>query len=197
MLEQLEKFLKNRYTIFSIVAVVLIIIAVNVNSYFQNKNNEAEFLRFVEINDAFAIEGAASDLSDNLNLNFENFGYELIAKSILAKKSLDEGNQDLAYSIYTELYSSLSKSNIDSETLKIMQEQFSENILRLTMELDLYESGVEFINKSSLNSVRFFEISGDFYKFFENFDKANEWYNKAINSDISENQKNLIRLKLI
>ena len=197
MLEQLEKFLKNRYTIFSIVAVVFIIIAVNVNSYFQNKNNEAEFLRFVEINDAFAIEGAASDLSDNLNLNFENFGYELIAKSILAKKSLDEGNQDLAYSIYTELYSSLSKSNIDSETLKIMQEQFSENILRLTMELDLYESGVEFINKSSLNSVRFFEISGDFYKFFENFDKANEWYNKAINSDISENQKNLIRLKLI
>lgn len=197
MLEQLEKFLKNRYTIFSIVAVVLIIIAVNVNSYFQNKNNEAEFLRFVEINDAFAIEGAASDLSDNLNLNFENFGYELIAKSILAKKSLDEGNQDLAYSIYTELYSSLSKSNIDSETLKIMQEQFSENILRLTMELDLYESGVEFINKSSLNSVRFFEISGDFYKFFENFDKANEWYNKAINSDISENQKDLIRLKLI
>ena len=164
MLEQLEKFLKNRYTIFSIVAVVLIIIAVNVNSYFQNKNNEAEFLRFVEINDAFAIEGAASDLSDNLNLNFENFGYELIAKSILAKKSLDEGNQDLAYSIYTELYSSLSKSNIDSETLKIMQEQFSENILRLTMELDLYESGVEFINKSSLNSVRFFEISGDFIK---------------------------------
>ncbi len=197
MLEQLEKFLKNRYTIFSIVAVVFIIIAVNVNSYFQNKNNEAEFLRFVEINDAFAIEGAASDLSDNLNLNFENFGYELIAKSILAKKSLDEGNQDLAYSIYIELYSSLSKSNIDSETLKIMQEQFSENILRLTMELDLYESGVEFINKSSLNSVRFFEISGDFYKFFENFDKANEWYNKAINSDISENQKNLIRLKLI
>ena len=197
MLEQLEKFLKNRYTIFSIVAVVFIIIAVNVNSYFQNKNNEAEFLRFVEINDAFAIEGAASDLSDNLNLNFENFGYELIAKSILAKKSLDEGNQDLAYSIYIELYSSLSKSNIDSETSKIMQEQFSENILRLTMELDLYESGVEFINKSSLNSVRFFEISGDFYKFFENFDKANEWYNKAINSDISENQKNLIRLKLI
>tara|TARA_B100000886_G_scaffold340319_1_gene309171 strand:- start:19070 stop:19663 length:594 start_codon:yes stop_codon:yes gene_type:complete len=197
LLEQLEKFLKNRYTIFSIVAVVFIIIAVNVNSYFQNKNNEAEFLRFVEINDAFAIEGAASDLSDNLNLNFENFGYELIAKSILAKKSLDEGNQDLAYSIYIELYSSLSKSNIDSETLKIMQEQFSENILRLTMELDLYESGVEFINKSSLNSVRFFEISGDFYKFFENFDKANEWYNKAINSDISENQKNLIRLKLI
>lgn len=197
MLEQLEKFLKNRYTIFSIVAVVLIIIAVNVNSYFQNKNNEAEFLRFVEINDAFATEGAASELSDNLNLNFENFGYELIAKSILAKKSLDEGNQDLAYSIYTELYSSLSKSNIDSETLKIMQEQFSENILRLTMELNLYESGEEFINKSSLNSVRFFEISGDFYKFFENFDKANEWYNKAINSDISENQKNLIRLKLI
>ena len=197
MLEQLEKFLKNRYTIFSIVAVVLIIIAVNVNSYFQNKNNEAEFLRFVEINDAFAIEGAASDLSDNLNLNFENFGYELIAKSILAKKSLDEGNQDLAYSIYTELYSSLSKSNIDSETLKIMQEQFSENILRLTMELDLYESGEEFINKSNPDSVRFFEISGDFYKFFENFDKANEWYNKAINSDISENQKDLIRLKLI
>ena len=197
MLEQLEKFLKNRYTIFSIVAVILIIIAVNVNSYFQNKKNESEFLRFVEINDAFAIEGAASDLSDNLNLNFENFGYELIAKSILAKKSLDEGNQDLAYSIYTELYSSLSKSNIDSETLKIMQEQFSENILRLTMELDLYESGVEFINKSSLNSVRFFEISGDFDKFFENFDKANEWYNKAINSDISENQKDLIRLKLI
>lgn len=197
MLEQLEKFLKNRYTIFSIVAVILLIIAVNVNSYFQNKKNESEFLRFVEINDAFAIEGAASDLSDNLNLNFENFGYELIAKSILAKKSLDEGNQDLAYSIYTELYSSLSKSNIDSETLKIMQEQFSENILRLTMELDLYESGEEFINKSSLDSVRFFEISGDFYKFFENFDKANEWYNKAINSDISENQKDLIRLKLI
>ena len=48
-----------------------------------------------------------------------------------------------------------------------------------------------------LDSVRFFEISGDFYKFFENFDKANEWYNKAINSDISENQKDLIRLKLI
>ena len=196
MLDQIEKFLKNKYTIFSLVGFVLLIVGFNVNSYFKTKKNEAEFLRFVEINDAFASEKESAELSSELDLNFENFGYELISKSVLAKKALEEENFELALSFYTELYSSLKESGIKPETRDVLLEQFMENILRLTMQLKLYESGVAYIDESELDSVRFFELAGDFYKFYENFEKANEWYDKAIDSDITDAQKNLIRLKL-
>ena len=36
------------------------------------------------------------------------------------------------------------------------------------MQLELYESGKEYIEESNLNSVRFFELAGDFYKYYEN-----------------------------
>ena len=196
MLDQIEKFLKNKYTIFSLIGVVILIIALNVYSYFKTEKNEAEFLRFVEINDAFASDIESAKLSNELNLDFENFGYELISKSVLAKKALEEDNFELAFSFYGELYSSLKDSGIDSGTKQVLQEQFLENILRLTMQLELYESGTEYIENSNLNSVRFFELAGDFYKYYENYEIANEWYGKAIDSDITDAQKNLIRLKL-
>ncbi|GIR11343.1 MAG: hypothetical protein CM15mP22_7630 [Gammaproteobacteria bacterium] len=95
MLDQIEKFLKNKYTIFSLIGVVILIIAFNVIHILKLKKNEAEFLRFVEINDAFASDIESAKLSNELNLDFENFGYELISKSVLAKKALEEDNLSL------------------------------------------------------------------------------------------------------
>ena len=47
-----------------------------------------------------------------------------------------------AFLFYGELYSSLKDSGIDSGTKQVLQEQFLENIYpRLTMQLELYESG--------------------------------------------------------
>ena len=109
---------------------------------------------------------------------------------------MEEENFELAFSFYGELYLSLKDSGIDSGTKQVLQEQFLENILRLTMQLELYESGKEYIEESNLISVRFFELAGDFYKYYENYEIANEWYRKAIDSDITDAQKNLIRLKI-
>mgnify|MGYP005716870963 CR=1 FL=1 len=63
LLDQIEKFLKNKYTIFSLIGVVILIIALNVYSYFKTEKNEAEFLRFVEINDAFASDIESATVS--------------------------------------------------------------------------------------------------------------------------------------
>ena len=67
----------------------------SVMNYYNEKANEAEFKKFVKINEEFSIEESDSnELFNNLDLNFDSFGYELITKTILAKKAVDEENFD-------------------------------------------------------------------------------------------------------
>ena len=50
------------------------------------------------------------------------------------------------------------------------------------------------MEQSDLKSPRFYELGGDFYKSFGENELANEWYDKALDSDLNETQ-NLIELK--
>ena len=196
MLDRILDFIRNKYFIG---AMTLLIVFIGVNSvigYYSNKANEAEFKKFVEINEEFSVDESDSNtLYDELDLNFDSYGYELITKTILAKKAVDEANFDLALNLYLEMHKLILDKNINKATKNILKEQYAENIVRIYMEKNDFDGGSNFIKENTTNSLRFHELAGDFYKFFEKSEDSLFHYDKALTFDIDEAQKNIINLK--
>ncbi len=196
MLDRILDFIRNKYFIG---AMTLLIVFIGVNSvigYYSNKANEAEFKKFVEINEEFSVDESDSNtLYDELDLNFDSYGYELITKTILAKKAVDEANFDLALNLYLEMHKLILDKNINKATKNILKEQYAENIVRIYMEKNDFDGGSNFIKENTTDSLRFHELAGDFYKFFEKSEDSLFHYDKALTFDIDEAQKNIINLK--
>ena len=85
--------------------------------------------------------------------------------------------------------------NIDKDTKNILKEQYVENIVRIYMEKNDFNGGSNFIKENTADSLRFHELAGDFYKFFEKSEDSVFHYDKALTYDIDEAQKNIINLK--
>ena len=103
MIENLINFVRSRTFIYSVSGVVLLFGVLSLLNYLNDQKNQEEFLQFVEINEEFSNETeTAEDLFKRLDLEYQNFGYELITKSVLAKKALDEESFELALKIYKE-----------------------------------------------------------------------------------------------
>tara|TARA_Y100000748_G_scaffold297899_1_gene292506 strand:+ start:81 stop:686 length:606 start_codon:yes stop_codon:yes gene_type:complete len=196
VLDRILDFIRNKYFIG---AMTLLIVFIGVNSvigYYSNKANEAEFKKFVEINEEFSVDESDSNtLYDELDLNFDSYGYELITKTILAKKAVDEANFDLALNLYLEMHKLILDKNINKATKNILKEQYAENIVRIYMEKNDFDGGSNFIKENTTDSLRFHELAGDFYKFFEKSEDSLFHYDKALTFDIDEAQKNIINLK--
>ena len=76
MLDRILDFLKNKYFIGGVALVTLMLVGSSVMNYYNEKANEAEFKKFVKINEEFSIEESDSnELFNNLDLNFDSFGY--------------------------------------------------------------------------------------------------------------------------
>jgi predicted negative regulator of RcsB-dependent stress response len=194
MVDRIIEFLKNRYFIGAVVAIVLGVVINSFFTYSKERANEIEFERFQEVNASLATQTEEVKNSE-LNLEFDSLGFEMITKSVLAKKSIDEKDYLNASILFNEIYAEVIGSNISSATKEVLAEQYSENIVRIYMELDDFESGDKFITENELNSSRFHDVAGDFYKYFDKTDKSNFHYDRAISFDIDESQKNLINLK--
>ena len=196
MLDRILDFIKNKYFIGAITLLIVFIVVNSVLGYYSNKANEAEFKKFVEINEEFSVDESDSNtLYDELDLNFDSYGYELITKTILAKKAVDEANFDLALNLYLEMHKLILDKNINKATKNILKEQYAENIVRIYMEKNDFDGGSNFIKENTTNSLRFHELAGDFYKFFEKSEDSLFHYDKALTYDIDEAQKNIINLK--
>ena len=196
MLDRILDFIRNRYFIGAVALLIVSIVINSVMAYYSNKANEAEFKKFVEINEEFSVdESDSNELFDQLDLDFDSYGYELITKTILAKKAVDEGNFDLALTLFLEMHKGILDENIDKDTKNILKEQYVENIVRIYMEKNDFNGGSNFIKENTADSLRFHELAGDFYKFFEKSEDSVFHYDKALTYDIDEAQKNIINLK--
>ena len=196
MLDRILDFIRNRYFIGAVILIIVFIIVNSVMGYYSSKANEAEFKKFVEINEEFSVdESDSNELFDQLDLDFDSYGYELITKTILAKKAVDEGNFDLALTLFLEMHKGILDENIDKDTKNILKEQYVENIVRIYMEKNDFNGGSNFIKENTADSLRFHELAGDFYKFFEKSEDSVFHYDKALTYDIDEAQKNIINLK--
>ena len=196
MLDRILDFIRNKYFIGAITLLIVFIVVNSVIGYYSNKANEAEFKKFVEINEEFSVDESDSNtLYDELDLNFDSYGYELITKTILAKKAVDEANFELALNLYIEMHKLILDKNINKATKNILKEQYAENIVRIYMEKNDFDGGSNFIKENTTDSLRFHELAGDFYKFFEKSEDSLFHYDKALTFDIDEAQKNIINLK--
>ena len=196
MLDRILDFIRNKYFIGAMTLLIVFIVVNSVLGYYSNKANEAEFKKFVEINEEFSVDESDSNtLYDELDLNFDSYGYELITKTILAKKAVDEANFELALNLYLEMHKLILDKNINKATKNILKEQYAENIVRIYMEKNDFDGGSNFIKENTTDSLRFHELAGDFYKFFEKSEDSLFHYDKALTFDIDEAQKNIINLK--
>ena len=196
MLDRILDFIKNRYFIGAMTLLIVFIVVNSVIGYYSNKANETEFKKFVEINEEFSVDESDSNaLFDELDLDFDSYGYELITKTILAKKAVDEYNFDLALNLFLEMHKLIQDENINKATKNILKEQYVENIVRIYMEKNDFNGGSNFIKENTTDSLRFHELAGDFYKFFEKSEDSLFHYDKALTYDIDEAQKNIINLK--
>lgn len=196
MLEKILDFLKNKYFLGVSALVALILVGTSVMNYYKEKANEAEFKKFVEVNEEFSLEELdAEQLSKNLDLNFDTFGFELVSKTILAKRALDENNFELALSLYLDAYLTLQNSDISEQTKNILKDQYIENIVRIYMELEDFDGGSNFLNDNAIDSLSFHDLAGDFFKYFDKNDDAFFHYDEALKFDMEEAQRNIINLK--
>lgn len=195
MVDRILEFLRNRYFIGAVVAIVLGLVLNSFLTYSKDKANEVEFKKFQEVNASLATQSGDVIESNELDVEFDSLGFEMITKTVLAKKSIDEKDFKNAVQLFNEIYSEVISSNISKATKEVLTEQYSENIVRLYMELDDYESGDNFISENELDSSRFHDVAGDFYKYFNFNDKSNFHYDRAVSFDIDVSQKNLINLK--
>jgi len=196
VLDRILDFIRNRYFIGAMTLLIVFIVVNSVIGYYSNKANETEFKKFVEINEEFSVDESDSNaLFDELDLDFDSYGYELITKTILAKKAVDEDNFDLALNLFLEMHKLIQDENINKATKNILKEQYVENIVRIYMEKNDFNGGSNFIKENTTDSLRFHELAGDFYKFFEKSEDSLFHYDKALTYDIDEAQKNIINLK--
>ena len=195
MVDRILEFLRNRYFIGSVVAIVLGLIINSFVSYSNERANEVEFKKFQEVNEALALDQELAPNLDELDVDFDSLGYEVITKTILAKKSIDEKDFENALTLFAEVYGKVKSSNIPKNSKEVLLDQYSENIVKLYMELDGYENGDLFIKENMINNSRFHDVAGDFYKYFGKDEEANKQYDMALNFDMDQSQKNLINLK--
>ena len=159
----------------------------------QEKANEEEFIKFQEINNSLSGE-TLIDLED-VDLEFDSVGFEIITKSVFAKKALDEQNFSEAIKLFEDVFNEIKDSSISKETKEILLEQYYENLVRLTMELDNFNKGDSLIKENQFSTARYHDVAGDFYKHFQENETANYHYDQAISLNIDESQKNLLKLK--
>tara|TARA_B000000609_G_C24162812_1_gene344868 strand:+ start:1025 stop:1636 length:612 start_codon:yes stop_codon:yes gene_type:complete len=199
MLERILNFLKNKYFIGTVVLLLVIAIVVIAINFNNKKANEAEFNKLIEVNgkvsNAIQQNISTEELLNDLDLNFESFSYEFTANALVAKKAVDEGNIDIALDIYLNMHSFILDEALSNGTENILRENLVENIVRIYMEKNDFDSGSNFLNNNSIDSVYFHELAGDFYKYFEKNDESIFHYNQALSFDTDEAQKNIINLK--
>ena len=193
MADRILEFLKNKYFIGVVVAIFLGLLINSITSYTKEKDNEEEFKRFQEINNSLLSENTVN--ADELNFEFDSDGFEIISKSVFAKKALDEQNFSKARALFEDVFIKVKNSSIAKDTKEILLEQYYENLVRLFMELDDFEKGDGLIKENQLGSARYHDVAGDFYKHFQDNEMANYHYDLAISFDMDESQKNLIKLK--
>lgn len=193
MVDRILDFLKNKYFIGSIVAILLGLLINYVISYSQEKANEEEFIKFQEINNSLSGE-TLIDL-DDVDLEFDSVGFEIITKSVFAKKAMDEQNFSEAIKLFEDVFNEIKDSSISKETKEILLEQYYENLVRLTMELDNFNKGDSLIKENQFSTARYHDVAGDFYKHFQENETANYHYDQAISLNMEEAQKNLLKLK--
>ena len=193
MVDRILDFLKNKYFIGAVVAVFLGILINSVASYMQGKANEEEFKKFQEINNSLSSENSIN--LEDIDFEFDSIGFEIITKSVFAKKALDERNFSEAFMLFEDVFFKIKDSSISKDTKEVLLEQYYENLIRLSMELDDFNKGDSLIKENKIETVRYHDVAGDFYKHFQENEIAIYHYDQAMLFDIDESQKNLIKLK--
>ncbi len=193
MVDRILEFLKNKYFIGAVGAVFIGLLINSITSYTKEKANEEEFKRFQEINNSLSSDNSVN--SEDIDFKFDSDGFEIITKSVFAKKAIDEQNFSEATALFEDVFRKVQNSSISKDTKEILIEQYFENLVRLCMELDDFEKGDTLIKENQLNSARYHDVAGDFYKHFQDIDMANYHYDMAISLDLDDSQKNLIKLK--
>ena len=193
MVDRILDFLKNKYFIGVVVAIFLGILINSVVSYMQGKANEEEFKKFQEINNSLSSENSIN--LEDIDFEFDSIGFEIITKSVFAKKALDERNFSEAFMLFEDVFFKIKDSSISKDTKEVLLEQYYENLIRLSMELDDFNKGDSLIKENKIETVRYHDVAGDFYKHFQENEIAIYHYDQAMLFDIDESQKNLIKLK--
>jgi len=193
MVDRVLDFIKNKYFIGAVVAVFLGLLINSIASYAQGKANEEEFKKFQEINNSLSSENPIN--LEDVNFEFDSIGFEIITKSVFAKKALDEENLSEASMLFEDVFNKVKESSISKDTKEVLLEQYYENLIRLSMELENFSMGDNLIKENKLDSVRYHDIAGDFYKHFQKNEIAIYHYDQAMSFDIDDSQKNLIKLK--
>ena len=193
MVDRFLDFIKNKYFIGAVVAVFLGLLINSIASYAQGKANEEEFKKFQEINNSLSSEKPIN--LEDVDFEFDSIGFEIITKSVFAKKALDEENLSEASMLFEDVFNKVKESSISKDTKEVLLEQYYENLIRLSMELENFNMGDNLIKANELDTVRYHDVAGDFYKHFQENEIAIYHYDQALSFDIDDSQKNLIKLK--
>ena len=193
MIDRVLSFLKNKYFIGAVVALFLGLLISSIASYVEKKANEEEFKKFQEINNSLSSENQIN--LENVDFEFDSIGFEIITKSVFAKKALDEENLSEASILFEDVFYKVKQSSISKDTKEVLLEQYYENLIRLSMELDNFDKGDNLIKENKLDTFRYHDIAGDFYKYFQENETAIYHYDQAVSFDMDDSQKNLIKLK--
>ena len=108
MVDRVLDFIKNKYFIGAVVAVFLGLLINSIASYAQGKANEEEFKKFQEINNSLSSENPIN--LEDVDFEFDSIGFEIITKSVFAKKALDEENLSEASMLFEDVFNKVKRA---------------------------------------------------------------------------------------
>ena len=120
MVDRFLEFIKSKLFLGGLGVLVLGIAVANYFSYANEKANEVEFQKFQNVNQQLVLESEIENLINETDLSFDKLGFEIITKSVIAKKALDEGKYQVALDLFMEAYVKISESKIRKETKDIL-----------------------------------------------------------------------------
>ena len=114
MVDRVLDFIKNKYFIGAVVAIFLGLLINSIASYAQGKANEEEFKKFQEMNNSLSRENPIN--LEEVDFEFDSIGFEIITKSVFAKKALDEENFSEASMLFEDVFYKVKESSISKDT---------------------------------------------------------------------------------
>ena len=95
--------------------------------------------------------------------------------------------------LFEDVFNKVKESSISKDTKEVLLEQYYENLIRLSMELENFNMGDNLIKENKLDTVRYHDVAGDFYKYFQENEIAIYHYDQAMSFDIDDSKKYLIK----
>ena len=90
MIDQLLRYLQNKYFLSILGIFFAVILIFNIANYFSERSKEQDFFQFIKLGELISSDASISQIEESENWEFRNFGYSLLCLLYTSPSPRDE-----------------------------------------------------------------------------------------------------------